>query len=144
MSWGYRIAILTIGFVLFMTFMVVCAFRQNFDLVAEDYYSKELKFQSQMDKQQNQMNLQQPLVCKLVEENVVVEFPKQFEKELIKGSILFFCPSDAKRDITKSINAVSGIQTFSKGLFFRGMYRVQIDYSVAGVNYYQENTLIIP
>ena len=38
MNWGKGVTIAFVLFVGFIMFMVVGAFRQNFDLVADDYY----------------------------------------------------------------------------------------------------------
>jgi hypothetical protein len=144
MSWGYRIAILLGSFVMLLTFMTIKAFRQNFDLVSEDYYGKEIKFQSQIHKQQNQMNLTHPLTCKMESENIIVLFPKDFEGKAIVGDILLFRPSDAKKDFTVAINAIDGAFLIPKSKFSTGMYKIQIDYKVDDTDYYYENALMIP
>lgn len=144
MSWGYRITILTVGFVCFMTFLVISAFRQNFDLVTEDYYSKELQFQGQIDKQYNQQQLTDSLTCVVTEHAVIIKYPDEFIGKKIEGKILFFRPSDAKKDVAVAVaSAPNGIQLLQKRLFAKGMYKAQLDYSVEGKKYYYEKTIMI-
>ena len=144
MSWGYRILILTMGFVCFMTFLVISAFRQNFDLVTEDYYAKELQFESQIEKQKNQQRLKDSVTCVVAGNNVIIKFPDEFIGDVIEGEILFFRPSDEKKDLRKPISAsASGIQVLSSDLFSKGKYKVQLDYSVNGTKYYYEKSILI-
>lgn len=143
MNWGIRIVIICSGFVVFMTFLVVSAFRQNFDLVAEDYYGKELKFQQQIDKQKNQQNLKENIRITSSDNNVVIQFPVEFSDKNISGDIIFFRPSDATKDVVMKISLDNGAQKFDKSKFTKGLYRIQIDYKAAGKDYYFEDSIII-
>ncbi len=144
MNWAYRITFLTLGFVAFMIFMVVSAFRQNFDLVVEDYYGRELQFQSQIDKQLNQNRLSDTLSCVVAGDKVVLRFPESLAGQPIEGDILFFRPSDAAKDLRLAISSnLHGVQLFDRHLFSRGYYRVQVDYKVGSMQYYDEKTLMI-
>ncbi len=144
MSWGYRIAILTGSFVLFMTAMVISAFRQNFDLVTEDYYGRELVFQQQIDKQQNQSTLTTEFTYVVNDSIVSVIFPNELKGQKIVGKMLFFRPSDAKKDLLIDIELKDGVQNFSKELFSLGMYKLQIDYETSTKKYFEEKQIMIP
>ncbi len=144
MNWGYRITFLTLGFVCFMLFLVISAFRQNFDLVSEDYYGKELKFQEQIQRQTNQQQLNDSLTIIMDETKLKINFPNDFEGKKITGEILFFRPSDAKKDLKVTIEPTyEGSQQFPIQLFTKGMYKVQLDYKVSGINYYVEKNIMI-
>lgn len=144
MSWGYRVTILTLGFVSFMTFLVIGAFRQNFDLVTEDYYGKELQFQSQIEKQKNQQALKENISYTFTDQSIRVKFPSDFEGKKIEGTALFYRPSDATKDVNVNIGAVKeGILEVNKSQFVLGFYKIQIDYKVDGVEYYFEDALMI-
>lgn len=144
MSWGYRITILTMGFVAFMVFLVISAFRQNFDLVTEDYYGKEIQFQSQIDKEINQRDLIDSISCVVADNNVIIKFPNDLLGKKIEGEVLFFRPSDASKDFKKKIaSSSSGIQVFSKDNFSKGRYLVQLDYTSGGRKYYSEKSVMI-
>lgn len=123
MSWGYRITILTLGFVCFMTFLVISAFRQDFDLVTEDYYAKELQFQNQIEKQSNQMQLKDSLSCIVSDNNVIIKFPDELIQNNITGEVLFFRPSDADKDVKRLINSKNGVEVFRKSCFRKGIIK---------------------
>jgi len=145
MSWGYRVTFITVGFVCFMLFLVFSAFQQTFDLVAEDYYGKELKFQNQIEKQTNQQQVHDPIACLVLGNTLQIQFPKELLHNKITGDILFFRPSDAKKDILRSVSCSdSGVQELPLHLFSKGLYRVQIDYASGDKKYYFEQNIMIP
>lgn len=145
MSWGYRVTFITAGFVCFMLFLVFSAFQQRFDLVTEDYYGKELKFQSQIEKQNNQLQTREYVSCSVSDGMVHIEFPEKIARDTINGTVLFFRPSDSQKDISRSLScSEKGIQEFPVTLFSKGRYRVQIDYSAGGKSYYCEQNIMIP
>jgi hypothetical protein len=144
MNWGYKIAILCLSFVAFMTFLVVSAFRQNFDLVAEDYYGKELMFQEQIEKQRNQQQLKEKVSLK-VEGNVLkIKFPSELSGKIVEGEIVCFRPSDATKDVHVKIGSIrNGEKLLPLNLFVKGMYRIQVDYNSEGKKYYFEDSIIL-
>ena len=145
MSWGYRVTLLTVGFVCFMLFLVFSAFQQTFDLVAEDYYGKELKFEEQMTKQANQQQIKEPVTYTMSGSRLSIQFPTQLSGKTISGKILFFRPSDAKKDLLVQIHcSENGVQEFLIEQFSKGMYRIQIDYLAGNTTYYSEQTIMIP
>ena len=143
MSWGYKVSIITFCFVCFMTCMVIAAFRQSFDLVTEDYYGKELKFQSQIDKQVNQEQLKGSIEFQQDKESLNLIFPEEFNGQSITGEVLLFRPSDASKDIVLKLNTNGEAFYISKKELFSGLYQVQIDYKAAGKSYYFEKDIMI-
>ncbi len=143
MSWGYRVTIITFSFVCFMTCMVIAAFRQDFDLVTEDYYGKELQFQSQIDKQINQQHLKGNITCEQNKEELKLLFPTDFKGQPITGKVLLFRPSDAAKDLSLVLMTNGEAFKISKKELFSGLYAVQIDYKVAGKLYYFEQDIMI-
>lgn len=145
MSWGYRVTFITVGFVCFMLFLVFSAFQQTFDLVTEDYYGKELKFQNQIEKQTNQLAMKEQISCTVLDNNLRITFPKIVTDNTITGEVLFFRPSDSKKDVLQPIRcSADGIQDFPIALFSKGRYQVQIDYAAGGKSYYCQQDIMIP
>ena len=114
MSWGYRITILILAFVGMMTGLVIAAFRQDFDLVTEDYYGKELQFQSQIEKQKNQQQLASPVLCTQNKDQLIIQFPKELMDKNIEGDVIFYRPSNAKKDVAVKLRTVFCEQLINK------------------------------
>jgi nitrogen fixation protein FixH len=140
-SWGIRISMLYIGFALFIIFMVWRSFGENIDLVANDYYNRELEYNEQMEKTQRASKLTDKLNWKIVNSRLVLEFPGVADG----GTILFQRPSDAQFDRTYNLSTSSdSILSIPLEEFTKGMYRLKADWSMSGVTYYNEQVVVIP
>lgn len=132
---------LYIGFALFIIFMVWRSFGENIDLVADDYYNRELEYNEQMEKTRRASELSDKLNWKIVHSNLVLEFPGITDG----GNIVFQRPSDAQFDRSYSLNAsADSILSIPLQEFTKGMYRLKADWSMAGLTYYSEQVVVIP
>lgn len=141
MNWGTRIVIMYLGFVALIVTMVVVSMRQQVDLVTPDYYAKELKYQSNIDKANNHNQLISSLKCSINGDNIVIDFPEEHKSESISGEVLVYKPSDAKSDKVISIVAVNGQMTIPTSVFSKGMYKVKIDWTVNGKSFFYEQVI---
>jgi hypothetical protein len=142
MNWGYRITILFSAFVVLILFMVNKAFKTNVDLVSDDYYEKEIKYQEQIDKINNAGNLKDLIACSQNEKELVINFANMSNSS--KGEIFFFRPSDQSRDFKKTIAIDNNKeQHIDKNNFTQGYYKVQIDWETGGKKYFVEKEIFI-
>lgn len=141
MNWGYRIAILYTAFALFIIVLVVKSMNQNFDLVADNYYDKELKFQGQIDKESlvNAEGMQ--VTWEQKNNELFLKFPS---KSGVTGEVTLFRPSDASKDFSVVLKPDSeGIQQIDIRKAIKGKYLLQIDWKEKGKAYFQENEIIL-
>lgn len=145
MSWGIRITILYVGFVVMILFLVFRTMNEKIDLVTPDYYRDELKFQEQIDRQSESAALNEQPGISVTEKNVIVRFPGTLAAENISGTIKFYRPSDESKDFTVNIQAdSSGAQFVSPEKFVKGNYQAQLKWSAGGKNYYNEIPFYFP
>ncbi|HEU4716343.1 MAG TPA: FixH family protein [Bacteroidia bacterium] len=145
MNWGLRIVILYSAFVALILFLVIQTMKQKVDLVSDDYYQKELVYQDQIDKMNNAKELSvQPVVS--ADAHVVrITFPHADSAANVTGVITFYRPSDSSKDLTEKISAgTDGVQVLSSDSLEKGLYQLQMNWSVAGKNYYNEIPVYIP
>jgi hypothetical protein len=142
LNWGTGIAIFYIVFVLFTGFMVYKAFGEDFDLVTEDYYAQEIKFQDKIDSRTRAEKLDASLQSVVDGKNLKIIFPQQ--EEALSGSINCFRPSDETKDFTESFETANGFHTIPLNKFIKGKYLIKVDWSANDIEYYQEQTIIIP
>lgn len=91
-KWSTGIVIAIAAFITFIMVMVVTMVSDNaynHDLVTDNYYQKELKYQDNIDATKNLHKLEYPLVIQKVSDGVEVVFPKDLTPEKIKGKNLF-------------------------------------------------------
>jgi hypothetical protein len=144
MNWGYKIAILYIGFVLLILTLVGMSSRQKVDLVSADYYEKELKFQDRLDDLNRSNELSEPLVWSVQAGSILLNFPNEFKGRKTSGSIYFFRPSDSGMDKTLVIPADTNlVRNISTNILNSGLYKMEISWESEGQKYYNEGIIQI-
>ena len=143
LNWGSGIIIFFSCFVIFMSSLVIKCFKQNFDLVHEDYYGEELKYQDRINRGTESSSLKGKFIYDISKDEIVIKFPKEMEKENVHGEILFFRPSDKMKDVKANLNLIRGEQHFSISQFSRGLYKIQINWEASGTKYFNEEIIII-
>jgi len=104
-NWGTGIFLFYSAFVIFMLSLVFMSMQQKIELVTENYYTKGVDFQTQINEQSNVAALvEKPTVKQLENGNVEIKFPASENLESkINGEIAFFRPSDKDLDFTVPI-----------------------------------------
>ena len=141
-NWGARIAILYIGFVLLILFLVVKSFQVDVDLVTEDYYEQELKFQEIINKKANANNLIDGLSYELDGKKIFYSFPSDQKK--IEGHIKIYRPSNKNFDLIFQIE-LDKENTILLDLANSpsGLYKMKIDWMNESVGYYVEKDIYL-
>lgn len=143
MSWGYKVLLMYLVFVSGILLMVFGSSSQKFDLVTDDYYAKELKYQAKIDEMGRVGALSAPVKCEYRDNSVWVEFPGDFEGKKLTGEALLYRPSDEKKDIRQQF----AIQDEPLIIFLpqgaKGLYELHLNWQQGGVSYYLEKRIII-
>lgn len=142
--WGINTAIFYIAFVVALIAFVIFTRFNQVDLVDENYYDKEIKYQSTIDKIERTNKLDEPLKIETADSYIRVSYPKLFKSSEIKGEITFFRPSDKTKDFTLPVKSDdTGYQVISSSNMTKGMWRMKIDWAVGDSTYYSEEVLVI-
>lgn len=129
-----------IGFALFIgTLVFICA-REDINLVSVNYYQEELVHQQKIDQQQNMLRLkEQPLI---ILENKQVKLTFAGFNKLTKGVLKLTRPSDAKLDQDFKLNQDTQ-QNFLLRISEKGLYRVTMQWTMNGKDYYFEKLMVL-
>ncbi len=106
LNWGFGIVLAFIGFISFIMYFVITMSTNNnykHDLVASDYYNRELNFQKKIDATKNAAKLKENIKIERSKEGVKIIFPAQFEAKLIKGNVFLYRPSNKQLDFEMPI-----------------------------------------
>lgn len=143
MNWGKGILAVCIIFVIGVGVMVYISVNKNIDLVTKNYYEEEIKYQQQIDKINNSNNLKKQLIMQQNDGSLVIIFPDDEYRD-IKGEISFYRPSDAKKDFKIPIT-LSGRnqQVIATSTLQKGLWKVQVNWNKSGVDYYNEERLMV-
>ncbi len=144
MTWGTKIAILYVSFVLLIITMVYMSMNQKIELVSNDYYVQELKYEEKIKRINKANELSSaPLLTKAT--NVVkLSLPKEMSGKQVKGSIVFFKPSDLTKDKTIQLACdTAGFQQIYTSEFAKGMYKVKIEWTCENESYFNEQMIVL-
>jgi len=145
LSWGWKIALLFSGFVLFILFLVFKSVQQDFHLVSKDYYKQEIEYQKVIDGMKNAQLLGDEFDVKydIKTQILKINFPDT-NKGKIKGEIYFFRPSNSKMDIRISIRAdEQGKMEIKTSSLQRGLWKLKVLWTQNGSNYFFERDQIL-
>lgn len=143
MNWGKKIAVTYTVFVVFMVTMVYLSFGLKFDLVTEDYYAEEIKFQEKIDSKTRVKEQGLEPIISIIKNTVSIKFPNT-ENTKYSGTIQCFRPSDENKDFTIEFSNIEEPQLIDSERFSKGKYLMKIDWTDGTHQYYSEQTVIIP
>jgi hypothetical protein len=140
-SWGYKIFLVYMAFVAGILFLVYKANQQKFDLVTEDYYGAEIKYQDVINEKSNLDRLSSPPVVSHSVEQVKVQLPGEFSNESVKGEVYLYRPSDASKDIHLPFSVVGNNIFLLLPKALSGRYELKLSFVSKGKNFYNEQKI---
>ena len=144
MNWGKSIVLAFILFAGYIGFLVVVTLKEDFYLVSEDYYKKEIEYQQQIQRESNfnQLSVKPSLVFEPASKLLMISFPTTIEPDK-EGIIHLFRPSDAKIDKIFSLDLKENQQNISLQGMTKGLWKVKFNWTLLGKEFYQEKTIVI-
>ncbi len=143
-SWGIGISITIIVFMLVSFWLIYFSFNQEVNLVRDDYYEAEVKFNEKMETIKRTDLLAENLNINLTERDIKISFPKIVKLNNVNGTILLYRPSDRNIDIKLPIQVdSSGTQLISTKNMISGMWKVQVEWAVDSTSYYNEKIIMV-
>jgi len=140
MNWGKAIVLVFIVFAGFIGTMVVRMSRQRIDLVRDDYYQDEMAYQQHIDRVSRtaRLNHSPMLPIDTARQQLDLALPVSSQQ----ASVTFYCPADRRQD--RTIILKPGERTVSTEALAKGLWRVQLNWSVEGQPYYYEQLFTKP
>jgi nitrogen fixation protein FixH len=127
--------------------LIVMAIRSNSDLVVEDYYEQELRYDEHMGQAIRADSLAEEIEVRYDGKlgAVILRFPEGHVVEGLEGELHFYRPSAAglDRKVALKLNAV-GMQVIPAREFAPGLWRVKVQWTASGEGYYFERRLELP
>ena len=140
-SWGYKIFIVYTAFAAGILFLAYKASQQRFDLVTENYYDAELKYQNVIDERSNAASLSEPPKISHTVNSVSLQLPAEFAGREVQGEIYLYRPSDETKDIRKSFSTRQASYDITLDQSVSGSYQVKLSWTADGKRYYNEQRI---
>jgi len=143
-NWGFGIAVTYTLFVVIVVAGVVYFMKQDVSLSTENYYTKGIKYQEQIEKINRTNELTEQLDISVAAEGIVIAFPKTFESFDLSGKISFYRPNDAAKDFTLDVTPdTTHSQFIASNSLDKGLWKIKVDWAAKGIEYYTEKLIMV-
>ena len=113
---------------------------QKVDIVTDNYYEKELKYQEQLDKVARTRALKESFEITNTGKELIIKFPNLPDKNQSKDLISLYRPSDDSKDVKIPVlTDTSRTQVVSVDRLVKGYWKVKINWTSGGSEYYYES-----
>jgi len=144
LNWGTGMALLYGGFVVVVLGLAAFTMTKKVDLVTDNYYDKELKYEEQIQKEKNTGSLNLKPEVEIFKDSLKVIFPESFNSDSTTGALHFYRPSDSDKDAEFQLKLKSNnMQVINTSAFEKGSWKVKINWSYSGTDYYLEKSFFI-
>lgn len=144
MNWGYKILIGFSTFVVGMLCMVGVAMKQSNEMIDDNYYEKELKYQDKIDASKNLSAVAEKLSITDSGNVVVLQLPLATVGSSTTGTIECIRSAEQKKDVALRLHVdATGKQVLPKSLFVNGVYQLRLDWVTNGTAYFHQQVLTV-
>jgi hypothetical protein len=142
-NWGHKIIFIYGAFVLGILFLVYQSSQQKFDLVENDYYAAELKYQDVIDASARAKALGGMLIVKYESDSLKMTLPAAFNGVNVKGKAHLYYAADKQQDLSFDFETLNAFAAFKIDQYKKGNYTIKIDLVKSGVAYYYEQKIFL-
>ena len=131
-NWGTAIVIAFIGFIGFILYFVVnmaANDKYDHDLVVEDYYQQELKFQADIDKEERSKSLANNITWEKTNNGILISFPEELDHKAINGIVFLYRPSNKQLDFETPISLSNHNLLIPDNRLLDGRWDITIDWT---------------
>ena len=143
MNFGSKIVILYLSFVSLIASLVILCYKQDVDLVSNDYYGQEIRFQEKIDATNNVKRSENSINHDVLEKRIVLTADSVLLSKDFNGTITLFRPSDSKMDVQYTMNFVNHQQVIESKSLKRGVYKLQLSWVSKQISYFKEEVVFI-
>ncbi len=139
LNWGTGIALFYIIFVLFWVGNLIFSATVPINLVEEDYYAQEMKYQDKIEMQKNTQKLAEQPILQYADNSFLIKLPSEFKSNDIRGDLHFYRPSDSKLDKRYELDlTAANSQVFDVSELQKGVWRAKLSWKAGELSYFNE------
>lgn len=143
--WPLGIVVVIATFLLVMFAVAGYLMTQDVNLVTEKYYEKELAYQARIRAIERTQGLGNEAAIETVAGAIIVHYPRSMASSPAEGRVLLYRPSDRSADRSLTIAAdTAGRQIIPFGTLASGLWRIQVQWTMRGEEYYLEQPFMVP
>ncbi|HLV13998.1 MAG TPA: FixH family protein [Xanthomarina sp.] len=137
-NWGTGLVIAMLCFISFIMYFIIKVNTDStydHDLVIEEYYKAELKFQGELNREKKSRELAEDISWKKTEEGLLISFPDNLNTEEITGSVFLYRTSNKKFDFEMPISISNNIMLIPSDRLLEGRWNLKVDWKYKNGEY---------
>lgn len=145
-NWGTGIFIaivLFMSFILYFVIKVQSNSKYDNELVVEEYYKHDARFQEEMQRIQNAHDLTQKPLIQQNSDGITIDFPSLFDKTKLKGTVSLYRPSNKKLDFEIPISFPNPTLLIPKSKLVGGRWDITMEWEYEGKQYLTKEILYL-
>lgn len=143
-NWGTGIIIAFVLFISFILYFVITITVQPeyaYDLVDEEYYKTELKYQEEIDKLKSTQNLSSKIRINTTSTGLEIQFPNEINEETT-GTVSFYRPSTKALDFKIPISITAHKINIEHDQLVTGHWNIVIDFTSNSTEYLFKKSIV--
>jgi len=128
-------------------FLIYLATSNRTELVANDYYDQEIRFQQRFDQVRRTQPWEPKIAARISPEGdaVILNLPAEHAALRAEGTVRLYRPSSAEADRSEPLHLdATGSQRLALSGLSPGRWKVRLQWKVAADDYFAERDLVIP
>ncbi|KFC24691.1 FixH family protein [Chryseobacterium sp. FH1] len=131
LNWGHGLMIALGCFIVFILFLILVfpMGKQNAEMISNNYYEEELKYQDVIDAKENAGNLKEIPAYKAENEGMVITFPEAIKADGNKADFVLFRTEDSNLDIKKEVTLQNNQFVIPTKVISKGSYTLKLKWT---------------
>jgi hypothetical protein len=128
--------------IIFMSYLVFRCINQPAEMVNDNYYENELKYQDNINAKVNGDVYMQSFAITIHGSKIILKLPIELTNNFTSASVIFYCVSDKSADIKILLqNSSDGIYYFDASTWKKLNFIAKISIVSGGKKYFHEMTI---
>lgn len=144
-GWGTRLVMGMGAFILFLITLFVVLINNHQEIVVDDYYPRDLKYQEVITLKQNYASLGEQVLLSFDSAGLHITLPHKLKGLPVSGSLWFYVPADRSADFELPLGVdTAGRQLVPEPLFRKSRYLLKMTWNAGNIGYYFETEILKP
>ncbi|CAN5549690.1 hypothetical protein BH10BAC2_BH10BAC2_40420 [soil metagenome] len=140
MNWGNKLVIVFVAFTVLIGTLVYKAINAQYDLVSEEYYQDELKYEDHITAVKNTTKLSSVTIQQNAG-SIIVTLPKEMNGYKVDGNAWFYYKTNAANDRKQVFSTSDGTTSFTKQGLPKGNVLLKLNWKSGNEDYYVEKII---
>lgn len=144
-NWGKSLVVGMLAFMSFIMYFVIKMStdkKYHHDLVTEEYYAKEMAYQTEIDAETNTYHLMGTIEGKRTTQGWVLTFPNKLDVSKIKGDVFLYRPSNQQLDFDFPIVFSGSNLLIPDKQLIDGRWNITISFTYNDTDYLYKKSIV--